>query len=421
MLTLVTMDKGHTVDELFTPENIEQWKAIDEGAPRQRRRSSTSSRPLTALQFNDDLVTRPERRPDPERRRQDPRSTASRASKPTGGARPRAARTRSTTLAAHQRDPGRASGRSTTRTTSTSCSTTTRASIRKPLLRVLPRRPPRADRHAAAGQRVDRGRRQGRRPRARRRPTKLALRRTRRSPPPARPCCSRTSTTTSPAACSRSARSRSRSWRHPAGAVQRAVAAAAARRSCSSASIWAFGIAGYLGIPLTIVTIAGLPVMLGIGIDYAIQMHARVEEEVVIDRAEHPIQETAAQPRARAARRHVRRDLRLRGAALRQGADDPPVRSAARGRRRRDLPLQHRRHARGPRHPRVQVADEAAATSARARSAGSSCGSAALPAEASRSALAVASLVDLRRRHRSSRASSCCRPTRSSGSTRTRR
>ena len=57
--------------------------------------------------------------------------------------------------------------------------------------------------------------------------------------------------------------------------------------------VWAFGLAGYLGIPLTIVTIAGLPVMLGIGIDYAIQMHARVEEEVVIDRAAHPIQETA--------------------------------------------------------------------------------------------------------------------------------
>src|SRR5205085_6603191 len=57
--------------------------------------------------------------------------------------------------------------------------------------------------------------------------------------------------------------------------------------------IWAFGIAGYVGIPLTIVTIAGLPVMLGIGIDYAIQMHARVEEEVVIDRAAHPIQETS--------------------------------------------------------------------------------------------------------------------------------
>jgi uncharacterized protein len=57
--------------------------------------------------------------------------------------------------------------------------------------------------------------------------------------------------------------------------------------------VWAFGLAGYLGIPLTIVTIAGLPVMLGVGIDYAIQMHARVEEEVILDHADHPIQETA--------------------------------------------------------------------------------------------------------------------------------
>ena len=57
--------------------------------------------------------------------------------------------------------------------------------------------------------------------------------------------------------------------------------------------IWAFGLAGYLGIPLTLVTISGLPVMLGIGIDYAIQMHARVEEEVIIDHADHPIQETS--------------------------------------------------------------------------------------------------------------------------------
>jgi hydrophobe/amphiphile efflux-3 (HAE3) family protein len=57
--------------------------------------------------------------------------------------------------------------------------------------------------------------------------------------------------------------------------------------------VWAFGLAGYLGIPLTIVTIAGLPVMLGVGIDYAIQMHARVEEEVILDSELHPIQETA--------------------------------------------------------------------------------------------------------------------------------
>ncbi len=57
--------------------------------------------------------------------------------------------------------------------------------------------------------------------------------------------------------------------------------------------IWAFGLAGYLGIQLSIVTIAGLPVMLGVGIDYAIQMHSRIEEEVIIARAAHPIQETA--------------------------------------------------------------------------------------------------------------------------------
>jgi hydrophobe/amphiphile efflux-3 (HAE3) family protein len=57
--------------------------------------------------------------------------------------------------------------------------------------------------------------------------------------------------------------------------------------------VWAFGLAGFLGIPLTIVTIAGLPVMLGIGIDYAIQMHSRIEEEVVEDNSPHPIQEAA--------------------------------------------------------------------------------------------------------------------------------
>jgi hydrophobe/amphiphile efflux-3 (HAE3) family protein len=57
--------------------------------------------------------------------------------------------------------------------------------------------------------------------------------------------------------------------------------------------VWAFGLAGYMGIPLTLVTIAGLPVMLGIGIDYAIQMHSRIEEEVIIDRSPHPIQSAA--------------------------------------------------------------------------------------------------------------------------------
>ncbi len=57
--------------------------------------------------------------------------------------------------------------------------------------------------------------------------------------------------------------------------------------------IWAFGVTGYFGVPLTLGSIAGLPVLLGVGIDYAIQMHSRVEEEVVLDRADHPVQATA--------------------------------------------------------------------------------------------------------------------------------
>jgi uncharacterized protein len=58
--------------------------------------------------------------------------------------------------------------------------------------------------------------------------------------------------------------------------------------------LWAFGLAGYIGIPLSVVTISGLPVLLGVGIDYAIQMHSRVEEEVIIDRAAHPMQEASS-------------------------------------------------------------------------------------------------------------------------------
>ncbi|CUU59617.1 hypothetical protein Ga0074812_12988 [Parafrankia irregularis] len=55
--------------------------------------------------------------------------------------------------------------------------------------------------------------------------------------------------------------------------------------------VWAFGLAGYLDVPLSIVTIAGLPVLLGVGIDFAVQLHSRVEEEAQLDRAGHPVAE----------------------------------------------------------------------------------------------------------------------------------
>jgi uncharacterized protein len=57
--------------------------------------------------------------------------------------------------------------------------------------------------------------------------------------------------------------------------------------------VWGFGLVGYFHVPLTLATIAALPVLLGVGMDYAIQMHSRVEEEVVLARAAHPIQAAA--------------------------------------------------------------------------------------------------------------------------------
>lgn len=58
--------------------------------------------------------------------------------------------------------------------------------------------------------------------------------------------------------------------------------------------LWSFSILGLLGIDLSLVTIAGLPILIGLGIDFAIQIHNRVEEEVVLDHDEHPISESVA-------------------------------------------------------------------------------------------------------------------------------
>ncbi|MCZ7527118.1 MAG: hydrophobe/amphiphile efflux-3 (HAE3) family transporter [Acidimicrobiia bacterium] len=42
---------------------------------------------------------------------------------------------------------------------------------------------------------------------------------------------------------------------------------------------WAFGVLGLMGIALTMVTISGLPILIGLGVDFAIQAHSRYEEE----------------------------------------------------------------------------------------------------------------------------------------------
>ena len=56
--------------------------------------------------------------------------------------------------------------------------------------------------------------------------------------------------------------------------------------------IWAFGLLGYSGFKLSLVTIAGLPILIGLGVEFAIQVHNRVEEEVLQDSAEGAFPET---------------------------------------------------------------------------------------------------------------------------------
>ena len=48
--------------------------------------------------------------------------------------------------------------------------------------------------------------------------------------------------------------------------------------------LWSFSLLGIIGIDLSLVTISGLPILIGVGIDFAIQVHNRVEEEVVLDK-----------------------------------------------------------------------------------------------------------------------------------------
>jgi hypothetical protein len=287
MLTLITMDPGHTVNELFTPANVAQWQAFDQRLRASGKVVSVVS-PLTALQFNDALVASPTGDP-----------TQSVAGKILLGAAARASSPAS--QAARTADSLTTLGRLTAippvdRTLANPAYVDfllhdNQGKIRKPLLANFP-----DNRHAQVITRL---------------PGNESI------------------TVEGSAAVFIQAAAKRLAFEHASlvttgapvllknvndyltggmltlGAIALGIMALILLALFSVrwrllallivviGVVWAFGIVGYLGIPLTIVTIAGLPVMLGIGIDYAIQMHARVEEEVVIDRAAHPIQETA--------------------------------------------------------------------------------------------------------------------------------
>jgi len=58
--------------------------------------------------------------------------------------------------------------------------------------------------------------------------------------------------------------------------------------------LWGFTFLGYLDVDLSLVTISGLPILIGLGIDFAIQVQNRIEEEAALDKESHPISETLA-------------------------------------------------------------------------------------------------------------------------------
>jgi len=45
-------------------------------------------------------------------------------------------------------------------------------------------------------------------------------------------------------------------------------------------ALWTFGLMGYFSVPITMATMAILPILIGLGIDYSIQFHNRYQEEV---------------------------------------------------------------------------------------------------------------------------------------------
>jgi hypothetical protein len=44
--------------------------------------------------------------------------------------------------------------------------------------------------------------------------------------------------------------------------------------------LWTLGVMGLVGMPLSVVTMAGLPILIGLGVDYGVQFHNRFEEEL---------------------------------------------------------------------------------------------------------------------------------------------
>ena len=285
MVTLITMDEGHTVAELFTPDGIEQFTTFSKTMEDSGQVESVVT-PLTALQFNDALVTSPTGDPT--------QSVAGQillgaSQRDTEGA---AVRQEDATATLARLDEVPPADRTLdNRDYVELLLHDNTGAIRKPLLANFP-----DDQHAQIVTRL---------------PGNQTLDEEGKSADATQEAADRldlanaSTVTTGAPKLLENVNDYLTGGMLTLGAIAIAVMAVILLVFFTvrwrllplaivlAGVIWAFGIAGYAGIPLTVVTIAGLPVMLGIGIDYTIQMHARVEEEVIIDRAEHPIQESS--------------------------------------------------------------------------------------------------------------------------------
>ena len=122
--------------------------------------------------------------------------------------------------------------------------------------------------------------------------------------------------------------------------------------------LWGFSALGWIGVDLSLVTISGLPILIGLGIDFAIQMHNRIEEESALDKDAHPIGEAMANiaPALITAVIAARHGLpRARGVP---GPHDPGL--------RRDAGHRHRRLG-GVRHPDPRRRSSVCASTGRPR------------------------------------------------------
>jgi uncharacterized protein len=287
MVTLVTMDKGHTVAELFTPENIRQWRAVERKI-RDRGIAETVVSPLNALEFNDALVTSPNGDPT-----QSPAGkillAATEAEKSAKGKELRNADALKTLTRLNAIPPAQRTLDNPDYVKFLLYDNT--GHIRKPLLANFP-----DPQHAQMVTRLHGNQSIDEEGSAADFTTAAAKQ---------LHFDNASIVTTGAPELLKNVNDYLTGGMATLAAIAIAIMTLILLVMFSvrwrllpllivlTGVVWAFGLAGYLGIPLTIVTIAGLPVMLGIGIDYAIQMHARVEEEVVIDRTPHPIQESS--------------------------------------------------------------------------------------------------------------------------------